>query len=283
MDADVDTPQESRENRTLPSIVNTTSHDFVSVSRRVATPTGKDKCQRAKELTGIDGEFKTGTITDSTPDTDRAPFCLTPTSSHSGVWYKLQGNDQKYQLSTCNSAVNFNTATKLSVYSIPLGNDCRTNALQCVTGHQGGCSSSSQNGSTVRFKAVQGNDYYILVHGVGDAQGNFKLAVDVDPATPVNDVWTSAVEVTNGQLISGTTVRSFSDDQVVVDCFGFTPSNSNGVWYKVKGTGTVFLASLSPKIEDRRRMTMLNYMSIMATSNSSAIIRPVSRQTRASF
>lgn len=133
-----------------------------------APPTGNDACGGALPI-GC-GQTVTGTTVGATPD--NASFCGTSNSAP-GVWYQLVGNGDLVSASLCNGTA---YDSKLSVYSGSCG------ALTCVGGNDDFCGLQSQ----VDFQTVNGQTYYILVHGFGSATGAYTLDLSCIPA-PTND------------------------------------------------------------------------------------------------
>jgi hypothetical protein len=176
---------------------------------------------------------------------DNAPCCVTANTAP-GVWYAIVGNGTTYTISTCSA----NTSggvwwdTKLSVYC----NTC-TN-LSCVDGNNDWAGCMFPGGlSQVSWCSVAGEQYYILVHGNGNASGNFEMDVMSDnmtcssappcliPSPPPNDHCNDAIMLTQAgvvpQSIRGSTIGASQDNApfcVVADA-------GSGVWYKLTGDG----------------------------------------------
>ncbi len=107
---------------------------------------------------------------------DAAPTCVTSTGTGGGLWYKVIGTGGFINANTCTGT---SYDSKLSVYT----GTC--SGLVCVTGNDDNCSLQSR----VTWCSVQGQAYYILVHGFGTAAGPFSLSVDCTaPSVSISSV-----------------------------------------------------------------------------------------------
>lgn len=90
------------------------------------------------------------------------------------VWYELEGNGSCVELNTCSVETNFNT--QITVFRItPNGPVCETsnddaNDPNCNYGHPGI--------SSVEIATLPEVTYLIMVHGVGSAEGFFRLNIN---------------------------------------------------------------------------------------------------------
>jgi len=148
-----------------------------TLSTTCFTPPVNDQCQNAIPL-GC-GSVVTGTT--SGASIDPAPFCSTSVTAP-GVWYRIAGTGDRITVSSCGGTAYDN---KISVYT---GN---CNAFSCVTGNDDFCGLQSQ----VTFCSTPGVQYFILVHGFGNATGNFTLNVTCTPTSPNDDVCNATVLV----------------------------------------------------------------------------------------
>ena len=158
-----------------------------------------------------------------------------------GVWYRLKGTGNPVRFSTCDGnggAADYDT--QISVFT----GSC--SELACVTANDDGDGQCENGASTVDLTTTEvDQDYFILVHGLDDAFGNFTLVViDLTADPPVNDVCGSdtAPLVTDGDVIPGTTLGATQDSSVAPSTCGNDPEI--GVWYRLMGTGNVFALSL---------------------------------------
>ncbi len=122
------------------------------------------------------GASVSGNTSAGTPDNGTAATCVTSTGTGGGLWYKVIGNGGFINANTCTGT---SYDSKLSVYT----GTC--SGLVCVTGNDDNCGLQSR----VSWCSVQGQAYYILVHGFGAAQGAFTLSIDcTPPAVTINSV-----------------------------------------------------------------------------------------------
>ena len=137
-------------------------------------PLPNDECSGALPVTC--GNSYTGATTNATLDIPGT--CNTITVTAPGVWYKFTGNDNWIEADLCSAVTNYDS--KLSVYSGTCG------SLVCVTADDDGCDTPS-NASKVKWLALSGTDYYILVHGYSANKGNFELTLNcITPPTAAN-------------------------------------------------------------------------------------------------
>ena len=167
------------------------------------------------------GSSISGTTTGST--FDDAGFCGTSNTA-GGVWYTFTATNPIATLSTCNNA---NYDTKISVYSGSCG------ALVCVGGQDDNFDAGCLNFTTkLTVVTTIGQQYWVLVHGFGQATGDFTLSIDcVNPVVP-NDLCDGAIPISCGSTVSGTTTGSTFDN------VGFcgTSNTTGGVWYSFEAT-----------------------------------------------
>jgi hypothetical protein len=175
------------------------------------------------------GETKQG-FTNGGPNslpTTACGFNGAPSTGGVGWWSYTATADNDVVMSTCGQA-NFNT--RISVFK-PMP-DCST--LECVGGADdlAGCPSNS---SEITFKALQGETYYIAVHGDANSEGLYSLSAFCVPVcNPANgnDRCANATPLTASLTGSGVFT---SDDNgcAYVDgptqCSG--PLPVQGVWY----------------------------------------------------
>lgn len=141
------------------------------------TPLPNDNCEGAFSVTC--GNTYLGSTTSAT--LDNPGTCNGNTVTAPGVWYKITGNNQWIEAGLCSALTNYDT--KISVYS----GDC--NSLVCVTSDDDGCDPGTA--SIVKWMALSGVDYFILVHGYSSNTGNFELSINCI-AAPALATWTGA-------------------------------------------------------------------------------------------
>lgn len=172
-----------------------------------------------------------------------APTCdRAEVTSAFGAFYQVTGNGQNLVASTCNADFD----TQISVY-----NSCDFSQENiCEAGNDDGgiCGGFTGGfGSQVVWQALDGNDYYILVHGVDLETGNFELSVDeVDDESVCESAATLELDTPiSGTTIEGSTVTGgFSctyDQKGDVSIF----PGVNVAWYKVIGTGNELSAEVT--------------------------------------
>ena len=133
----------------------------------------KDKAVTYDVCEGAEGplrELITKGSTVGTQMNDTAPLCSgLVANGQYGVWYYLEGesNNEYISASTCsNNDTTFDT--QLSIFE---GTSC--SKLLCMDANDDYCG----NQSSVFWRTTAGTRYYILVHGKGSQQGDFRLTV----------------------------------------------------------------------------------------------------------
>lgn len=178
-----------------------------------------DDCSAAEAIAC--GETLSGTTTGSTAD--NVGTCVTSNTAP-GVWYVFSGDGSDVTASLCGSGYD----TKISVFTGSCG------ALECVTGNDDACSLQSE----ATFSTLNGQDYYILVHGFSSNTGSYSLAVTC--AAPGNDLCGDAYSLSCGDMVIGSTSASTGTD--APDCGN---SGSPGVWFTFTGDGNDVYLDLS--------------------------------------
>jgi hypothetical protein len=120
----------------------------------------------------------TGSTADAT-FTDQGTCGTTHTTND--VWYTVIGTGGPIEVTTCNDDVGFGFDTKLTVWTGTCDN------LVCVGGNDDApCPAHSGLLSRVTFNSVEGQTYYIMVHGFSQNVGDFGLEVIcMDPPEPL--------------------------------------------------------------------------------------------------
>ena len=168
------------------------------------------------------GQSIAGTTVGAAPETI-PPGCGSTVSP--SLWYSIVGDGSTFIIDLCGSGFD----TNLSLYT----GDC--NGLTCLQYNDDFCGLQS----SLTFNSVNGEVYYIQVHGFGSASGDFILNIDCYTESG-NDPCSGALPITCNQTIAGST-SSFNPDIIPGGC-GF--SVSGGVWYSFEGTGDMITASL---------------------------------------
>ena len=172
------------------------------------------------------GATLSGTTVNATNSgTGENGFCGT-NQSQPGVWYVVAGNGQTMTASLCATAWD----SKISVLS---GTNCST--LTCVGGNDDfgpACASSSASYS---WPSVNGQNYYILVHGFSSTSAfSLNLSCVAPPAPPANDNCANAQSVTiqcpvGATAVSGTTANA-TEEAGIADP-SCDPGTIRDVWY----------------------------------------------------
>ena len=142
-----------------------------------------------------------------------------------------------------------------------MDHDC--DALVCVAGnddddHPLDSNNNNNNGATffcaergysaVRWMALANQTYYLLVDGFApDAVGSFLLQLDVFSLAPANDGCTDATWLVPDQVVAGVSTEWALTDNMPA-CGEATVQTSPGVWYRVRGTGS--MARVSTCVEN---------------------------------
>ena len=205
--------------------------DFEISVNCAATPSN-DNCENAIPITC--GQTLTGTTIGSTLESNvSVPFCnIAENEADAGVWYQINGNGQNMTASLCD---NTDFDVGLAVFEGSCGD------FKCINFNTDFCSSQPP----VAFFAEIGKTYFLLVEGErgNDGVGNFELTISCATPTINNDLCTSAIPITCGQTMQGTTLGATSDVVEHSD-LSSDPSDNIGVWYRIMGNGEIITASL---------------------------------------
>ena len=147
-----------------------------------------------------------------------------------GVWYWLEGDENYVIADTCSNETNFDT--QISVFE---GSSCEQ--LQCVVANDDFCGEQS----TVSWRSRTGTNYYILVHGQNDTQGDFALGINR----------LSRFEVVAGEIFREFGVQVNTPDQT-------TPQYRAAKWLEGESDTLVELPPESPvaRLEFRQRFAL---------------------------
>ena len=101
---------------------------------------------------------------------DTVEECIVPNTSP-GVWYRVTGTGRRITVTTCGVQTTFDT--RLSVFT----GSCQS--LECVTGNDDTSRDAGSCGlaSTASWLSVEGQTYFIRVHGWGSLVGTFQLTI----------------------------------------------------------------------------------------------------------
>ena len=196
-----------------------------------------ERCSNAKLITfGV----HSGSTTGLTSDLLGRRLCSVTISSP-GVWYRVVGTGGELTVHTCNPATNFDTI--LAVFR----GDC--NYLRCVGQDDDdySCGYSGQH-SSFSWNSVVGVQYFVLVFGDWERQGDFDLTYSDSSSAPspqpsqslAPTVFVPGERCSNAKLITFG-VHSGSTTGLTSDLLGrrlcSVTISSPGVWYRVVGTG----------------------------------------------
>jgi hypothetical protein len=107
----------------------------------------------------LSGSTSAGAAVNAAPSCGKGSDQTTP-----GSWYTITGDGGVIAVSTC-AGTDFDS--QISVFT----GSCRE--LMCVDGNNDACGSQSR----VDFQSNQGQIYFVVVHGLFDATGNFELQI----------------------------------------------------------------------------------------------------------
>jgi hypothetical protein len=144
-----------------------------------------------------------------------------------GIWYRLEGTG-----ATLSAAVTASYDIQISVFS---GTAC--DSLVCVDGTEG--EEPQYTSGSVAWDSIEGEIYFVLVHGFSQRIGDFELSV-LETVRPENDVCTGAFDIDINSMLNGSTVLATDED--VETCGTVVGGNfsSPGVFYKLEGIdGTI--------------------------------------------
>ncbi len=156
------------------------------------------------------------------------PTCASANITTKGLWYSCVGTGEVITMSTCGQT---NYDSKISVFT----GAC--DSLECVAGNDDspGC---GNNSSQLSFPSTLGEEYLVLVHGYGQAQGLFTLTMSCAPScSPVaeNDDCAGAtvlqMTLPGGcETVTGSNTCAFAPALPNPPCIPFAPIVD--VWYQ---------------------------------------------------
>jgi hypothetical protein len=211
-----------------PSPVTTTSPTFTP------PPPLNDRCDAAfgpLDLGALQKGSTLGSSNDFTPECGSAS-----TQTAGGVWYTFVGrNGTQAKASTCDPNTTQNVLdTQIKVFS---GN---CSALECVEGNDDDIGDNCIKSSGAVWNPVEGQVYYILVHGYL-SNGDFGLVMTEFLSAPNDFCENAAGPLALGVVVNGTTVGSTSEN--TAQCGDAVVQISGGVWYYFVGDGTTVIAT----------------------------------------
>jgi hypothetical protein len=192
-----------------------------------------DTCQTATPLecnVSVQGSTANATFTN-------AGTCGT-THTAPDVWYTVIGTGGPIEVNTCGATFGYDT--KLTVWTGSCSN------LQCVGGNDDAACPASGLLSRVTFNSVDGQTYYIMVHGFSTATGPFDLnVICMDPPEPfecpdgASDEGEPCGEDTNGGCNSDPSVfGSISCGETICGSSWAAGGTRDTDWYEIVTTET---------------------------------------------
>ncbi|KAL3923181.1 MAG: hypothetical protein SGILL_001802 [Bacillariaceae sp.] len=149
-------------------------------------------------------------------------------SASPSLWYSVVGNGNGLRASTCDTDSGF--VAQVVVYE----GDCEN--LLCIDGEDQNC----EGGSAVAWIGGSGKQYFVLVEGLESRTGEFNLTLTETIPRSSSDCYNPQEVPLDGVAILGSTEDgSVQDVGLCTGSFLSSPS----VWYSVKGTGEVMVAS----------------------------------------
>jgi hypothetical protein len=181
-----------------------------------------DLCENAIEVVAFEAPVF-GSTRGATLDAVGACFSANPTAP--GVWYSVLG------LEIFTTAIVLADTTAFSGQISVFRGAC--DALECVAGSFLG---------SVSWDSVEGERFFVLVHGQGIVEGDFSLEViDGERKFRIQSDCRVALVVQPGSSIIASTENYSVQD--VGSCGNLVFSTGPGRWYNMTGTGGVFRAS----------------------------------------
>jgi len=191
-------------------------------------------CQEAEIVT--DGSSIAGSTKNAFSGRSFPP-CSPLTSNGYGVWFKLIGDGQIYQVNTCDDFTNFET--KITVF------EGTCSFLKCNSANEAGKECGAGQ-SKVQWSTNPDQEYYIFVHGDGVQVGDFKLNVelvtqdnlscdkaDLAPSSGLEEIIGNTWSATQNANGNGT--------------FTCSEASPPGLWYAVDGDGSnIAISTCSP-------------------------------------
>jgi hypothetical protein len=188
-------------------------------------PPANDECSGAINLT-VNADLSCGTVTSATNASATAssqPDDAVGTPN-SDVWFTFVATGTTHQVSLLNKVAALGTSTDMAM---SVFND--TAGCNMVAANEVG----ESDPDTLSLTGLTStNTYYVRVYGYSTAQVNFDICVGTPPPPPANDECATAITVTHGTMISGSTNSASGSSGT--SCQG---SIGNDVWYTYVGDG----------------------------------------------
>jgi hypothetical protein len=141
-----------------------------------------------------------------------------------GIWCQVVGEGTTLQVDV--------TAAFDMQISIFTGPDC--DSLVCIDGTAG--EPPTYTSGNVAWDAIEGETYYILVHGFEQQVGTFDLTL-TETTRPTNDQCESATTLNLDSPLNQTTALASIDDVEICGTTSGGILSAPGLWYSVTGTG----------------------------------------------
>jgi len=154
-----------------------------------------------------------------------------------GAWYTLMGTGNLLTATTCDT----NLAPFDTQMTVLMTNDCED--FLCVGSNDQSEDAECGDFSTVTWNSIEGQAYYIYIHGVGNRVGSFNLTItESEPSS--EDACEDAIPLDDalGSSVFGT-FRDAKIDDSGLDCTNeINVAAAVSVWYTVEGTGNEMMA-----------------------------------------
>lgn len=184
------------------------------------------ECERAAKIENVTepifGSTRNHTLTPQIPSCDGAEESLAP-----GSWYEVEGDDTV-------KCVSVTTESDLSTIVFPV-----TTSIYSGNCGESTCVDSVRDTAEVAWMTNFGTTYYLLVQGeqVEDVGDYFLNLRD----SPYNGICENAQGLSVGIVFNGTTVNACQEVDRI--CSPAGQEGLAGVWFSLKGTGNLMVAS----------------------------------------
>lgn len=196
-----------------------------------------DECQGATVIQPDTGPIA-GSITNATGFFDINSTCCGNIYDAPDVWYSMIGTGDVYAVSTCSSALNFDTSIGVSK-----GSCDRQERIVYNTYGFNDCTESSYSAARAVYRTEVGVEYFIVVEGVNyPSEGEFTLELS-RVEVPSNDVCSGAIRLQPGDnmTIRGSLANATGTMGLNISCV--YSSEVASVWFVLNGTGDVYAIS----------------------------------------
>jgi hypothetical protein len=242
------------------------------------------------------GTFLSGSTSNGATVDAESPSCGSASSATApGVWYTVVGNGGAITTSTCSTGTDFQS--QISVFSTPLSSTSPISTspistspisgsptsspssspdvcglLTCVAGNNNACGSGQ---SSVAFQSIQDQTYHVLVHGFGEASGNFVLQI-VEAFRQAGDFCATSqmLELGVPRSVSLADATEDNKDADLPECYNSPISGLTfGIWHSIVGTGNTMSVQLESTLVDDLCGTLISVFTGSGCSNLSCVLK----------